>query len=65
MDVGTWALMPGRPARHVITPQSLLCLGNPAFHAAGRPDLLANLVTAGSKARDLPVVEDAKIVELF
>src|SRR5215470_17882902 len=44
----------------------LLRLGNPAFHAAGQPDFLADLVRGlGSKTRDLPVVEDAKIVELF
>src|SRR5262245_31939114 len=44
----------------------LLRMGNPAFHAAGEPDLLTNLVRGlGSKARDLPVVEDAKIVELL
>src|SRR5262245_40963525 len=41
-------------------------MGNPAFHAAGQPDLLANLMSGlGSKVRDLPVVEDAEIVEFL
>src|SRR3954469_14376061 len=44
----------------------LLRMANPAFHAARQPDLLADLVRGlGSKARDLPVVEDAEIVELL
>src|SRR5215470_13482267 len=44
----------------------LLRMANPAFHAAGQPDLLTNLVRGlGRKARDLPIVEDAKIVELL
>src|SRR5262245_4128593 len=46
--------------------RQLLRMGNPAFHAAGQPDVLANFVSGrGLKARDLPVVEDAKIVELL
>src|SRR4051812_29524679 len=44
----------------------LFRVGNPAFRAAGQPDLLADLVRGlRSKARDLPVVEDAKIVEFL
>src|SRR5258705_11103370 len=44
----------------------LLRMGNPAFHAARQPDLLADLVRSlAAKVRDLPVVEDAKIVEFL
>src|SRR5260370_627082 len=44
----------------------LLRMGNPAFHAAGQPGLLADLVRGlAAKVSDLPVVEDAKIVEFL
>src|SRR5438876_1061743 len=46
--------------------RQLFRLGDPAFHAAGESNLLADLVGGvGTKSCDLPVVEDAEVVKLF
>src|SRR5258708_29590962 len=43
-----------------------LGLCDPAFHAAGQSDLLADLVRGlGRERGDLPIVEDAEVVELL
>src|SRR5580700_9009499 len=44
----------------------LLGLRDPAFHAAGQPDLLADPVRGlGRERGNLPVVEDAEVVEFL
>src|ERR1700688_629094 len=44
----------------------VLGLCDPAFHAAGQDDLLADLVRGlGRERGDLPIVEDAEVVELL
>src|SRR6202030_1888571 len=46
--------------------RQLLRLGDPAFDAAGKPDLLADIVGGGRRQfGDLRVVEDAEVVELL
>src|ERR1700730_666878 len=43
-----------------------LGLCDPALHAAGQADLLADLVRGlGREGGDLPIVEDAEVVELL
>src|SRR5579862_4929158 len=46
--------------------RQLFRLGDPAFDAAGKPDLLADIVGSRRRQRgDLRVVEDAEVVELL
>src|SRR5437764_296943 len=62
----TW--MPGpRPGMtKVLLRRTFLCLSDPAFHAAGQADFLADgMGGVGAEPRDLPVMEDAEIVEFL
>src|SRR5262249_30028884 len=56
---------PGSRARRSFRGQ-FLRLSDPAIHTAGQSNLLADLVgRLGPEARDLPIMENAKIVELL
>src|SRR5579864_9251486 len=55
-----------RPARGRSLGRELLGLGDPALHAARQADVLADLVgRIGPERGDLPIVEDADVVELL
>src|SRR5262245_20497872 len=56
----------GRATMTALLGAQFLRPGNPAFHAAGQADFLADLVRRlRSETGDLPIVENAEIVELL